>query len=51
MQTVSVLVEATTPSGYVNAATCNKYGGDIEWKLFDIQNYLRGVVFIAQGSL
>lgn len=51
VQTVSVLAEATTPSGYTNAATCNKYGGNIEWKLFDIQNYLRGVVFIAQGSL
>jgi hypothetical protein len=51
IQTVSVLAEATTPTGYTNAATCNKYGGDISWKLFDIQNYLRGVVFIAQGSL
>ncbi|MCZ3390188.1 MAG: hypothetical protein LH645_13980, partial [Actinomycetia bacterium] len=42
---------ATTPSGYTNAATCDKFGGDITWKLFDIQNYLRGVIFIAQGSL
>lgn len=50
-QTVSVLAEAKTPTGYVNAATCDKYGGDITWKLFDIQNYLRGVLFIAQGSL
>jgi hypothetical protein len=51
VQTVSVLAEATTPSGYTNAATCNKYGGNISWKLFDIQNYLRGVLFIAQGNL
>jgi hypothetical protein len=50
-QTVSVLAESTTPSGYTNADTCDKFGGDISWKLFDIQNYLRGVVFIAQGSL
>lgn len=51
VQTVSVLVEATRPSGYTNAATCDKFGGDLTWKLFDIQNYLRGVIFIAQGSL
>ncbi len=51
VQTVSVLAESTYPSGYTNAATCNKYGGNINWKLFDIQNYLRGVLFIAQGSL
>jgi hypothetical protein len=51
VQTVSVLAEATTPSGFTNADTCNKYGGDISWKLFDIQNYLPGVLFIAQGSL
>jgi hypothetical protein len=51
VQTVSVLAEATYPSGYTNAATCDKYGGNISWKLFDIQNYLRGVLFIAQGSL
>ena len=51
VQTVTVLAESTTPSGYTNAATCNKYGGNISWKLFDIQNYLRGVLFIAQGSL
>ncbi len=51
VQTVSVLAESTTPSGYTNAATCNKFGGNIDWKLFDIQNYLRGVLFIAQGNL
>ena len=51
VQTVSVIAEAKTPTGYTNAATCNKYGGNISWKLFDIQNYLRGVLFIAQGSL
>ena len=51
VQTVSVLAESTTPSGYTNAATCNKYGGNISWKKYDIQNYLRGVLFIAQGSL
>ncbi len=39
------------PAGYTNAATCNKYGGNITWKKYDIQNYLRGVLFIAQGSL
>jgi hypothetical protein len=50
-QTVSVLAESTTPTGYTNAATCNKYGGSISWKLFDIQNYLRGVLFIAQGAI
>jgi hypothetical protein len=51
VQTVSVLAESTYPVGYTNAATCNKYGGNINWKLFDIQNSLRGVLFIAQGSL
>jgi hypothetical protein len=50
-QTVSVLAESTTPTGYTNAATCDKFGGNISWKLFDIQNYLRGVIFIAQGTL
>jgi hypothetical protein len=51
VQTISVIAEATVPSGYTNAATCNKYGGNITWKKYDIQNYLRGVLFIAQGSL
>jgi hypothetical protein len=49
--TMTVLAESTTPSGYTNAATCNKYGGNIDWKLFNVQNYLRGTLFIAQGSL
>ncbi len=48
---MTVLAESTTPTGYTNAATCNKFGGNIDWKLFDIQNYLRGVLFIAQGNL
>ena len=46
-----MLAESTTPAGYTNAATCNKYGGDITWKLFNVQNYLRGTLFIAEGSL
>jgi hypothetical protein len=50
-QTVSVLAESTYPTGYTNAATCDKFGGDISWRLFDIQNYLRGVLFIGQGSI
>jgi hypothetical protein len=49
--TLTVLAESTTPTGYTNAATCNKYGGDITWKLFNVQNYLRGTLFIAEGSL
>ena len=32
VQTVSVLAESTTPAGYTNAATCNKFGGNITWK-------------------
>jgi hypothetical protein len=51
VQTVSVLAESVSKTGYTNAATCDKYGGNIDWQLFDIQNYLRGVIFIAQGSL
>jgi len=49
--TLTVLAESKEPAGYVNASTCNKYGGDITWKLFNIQNYMRGTLFIAQGSL
>ena len=51
VQTVSVWPRRRRPSGFTDSDTCDKYGGDITWKLFDIQNYLRGVVFIAQGSL
>ena len=39
------------PGGYTNAASCNKYGGNINWKLFTIQNYLQGTVFVADGNL
>jgi hypothetical protein len=49
--TLTVLAESTTPAGFTNAATCDKYGGDITWKLFNVQNYLRGTLFIAEGSL
>lgn len=49
--TLTVLAEATEPAGYSNGATCDKYGGDITWKLFNVQNYLRGTLFIAEGSL
>jgi hypothetical protein len=43
--TGTVLAEAA------NQTTCNKFGGDITWKLTDIANYLPGIVFLAGADL
>jgi hypothetical protein len=39
------------PGGYTNSASCNQYGGNINWKLFTIQNYVGSTVFVADGNL
>lgn len=44
-------VDSDVPSDYSNPATCNKYGGSINWKLFTLQNYLPGTVFVADSNL
>src|SRR5206468_3480143 len=44
-------VDGDVPSTYTNTATCNKYGGNIDWKLFNVQNFLQGTVMVAQGNL
>lgn len=54
---ITVMAESGTPgvegvsSSYTNSASCNQYGGNINWKLFTIQNYLGGTVFVADGNL
>lgn len=42
---------ADKPAGYSNPARCDKYGGNLDWKLFTIQNYLSGLIFDAEGTL
>lgn len=50
--TVSVLAEAApTTDSSTPLATCNKAGGNIEWKGVRISNYLPGTLFIADGSI
>jgi hypothetical protein len=55
---ISVLAESGTPgtdadvpSSYTNTSSCNAYGGNIDWKLFTIQQYLPGTVFVADANL
>lgn len=50
--TISVLAEAApTTDSSTPLATCNKAGGNIEWKGVRISNYLPGTLFIADGSI
>ena len=46
---VTVVAEPAPTGG--GAATCGKRGGDITWKLFNLQPYLSGLVLFAGGSL
>lgn len=46
----TVIAEANA-SGPVNPATCNKQGGNIDWELYDIQNYVTGLVLEAGADL
>lgn len=46
---LTVIAEPATVGGPL--LTCGKLGGDISWKLFDLQPYLSGLVFLAGGSL
>jgi hypothetical protein len=45
----TVMAESA-PTGGTNAA-CGKLGGNIDWKLNDMNNYLPGVVMLAQADL
>jgi hypothetical protein len=47
---ISVLAEAQT-TGITNAATCNKLGGDVAWKLFNMTPYLSGLQLLADANL
>lgn len=46
---ISVLAEAET--GVANADTCDKRGGNIDWKLFNLVPRLPGLVFLADANL
>lgn len=52
---ITVLAEgakgAAKPAGFSEADRCDKYGGNLEWRLFTIHNYLQGLVFDAEGSI
>lgn len=52
---ITVLAEGAKgtdkPSGFSAPARCNKYGGNLDWKLFTIQNYVPGLIFNAEGTL
>lgn len=39
------------PATFTDYVRCDKYGGDIYWRLFTIQNRLPGTLFVAEGSL
>lgn len=47
---ISVLAEAKT-TGVVNSATCNKLGGNINWKLFNLAPWLPGLQLLADANL
>jgi len=46
---ISVFAEPRPVGG--GAATCGKLGGDITWKLFNLQPYVEGTALFAGGSL
>lgn len=52
---ITVLAEsakgADAPVGFSAPDRCNKYGGNLDWKLFTIQNYVPGLIFNAEGTL
>jgi hypothetical protein len=46
---ISVLAEAAPSGG--TATTCNKLGGNISWKLFNVTPSLPGLQFLADANL
>lgn len=42
---------ADKPAGFTDPDRCDKYGGNLDWKLFTIQNYVPGLIFDAEGTL
>ena len=46
---MSVLAEAATTGG--TSTTCNKLGGNIQWKLFNLQPFLSGLQLLADANL
>ena len=49
--TIAPYTAPGVPSGYTNAATCNKYGGNITWDHTDIEDYIPGTVMVAGADL
>lgn len=47
---ITVLASSKT-AGVTNPATCDKLGGNIEWKLFDMTPKLQGLQLLAQANL
>lgn len=47
---ITVIASSKT-TGVSNPATCNKLGGNIEWKLFDMTPKLQGLQLMAQANL
>jgi hypothetical protein len=46
----TVIAEAKA-GGSTDSATCNKLGGNISWKLYDVSAYISGLVMEAEGDL
>jgi hypothetical protein len=46
----TIIAEAQA-GGSSNSASCNKLGGDIDWKLADVTAFMPGVVMVAGGDL
>lgn len=49
--TMSVMAEALPNGDPGNTDTCNKSGGTITWKHANINNYLPGVIFVADSAV
>ena len=52
---ITVLADSAKGSdavaGFNDPDRCNKYGGNLDWRLFTIQNYVQGLIFNAEGTL
>jgi len=46
----ATVITESAPSGG-GPASCGKLGGDIDWKLYDIQGYVSGLVLLADADL
>lgn len=49
LRKITVIAEALPVGG--PATQCGKFGGNIEWKLFNLEPYLTGLVFLAGSNL